>query len=336
MSMVLGETHVTMRGASRGTAIALALCLLLANIGTALAQTWPVRPVRVIVPQSPGGSTDQVARPFGKLLGESLGTSVFIENRPGAGSVVGTDLVAKAVPDGYTLLAVAVSFAISPSLYKKLPFDPLRDFAPVAMLASFPNVLVVSASLPVRSVQELIGYAKANPGKLNYGSSGIGSGTHLSMEMFRHMAAVDMVHVAYKGGAPAVNALLAGEVQVNLATIATAISQIKAGKLRALAVSSKGRVSVIPDVPTIGEAGLPGYEYDSWIGLLAPAKTPRSVITRLAEEAAKAIHAPEIKALLALEGAEPVGNSPDEFAVILQTEVARWKKLVDASGIKSE
>ena len=322
--------------AVRCKAVALVLCLLLADVGTALAQTWPARPIRIIVPQSAGGSTDQVARPFGKLLGEALGQSVLIENRPGAGSVVGTDLVAKAAPDGYTLLAVAVSFAINPSLYKKLPFDPLRDFAPVALLASFPNVLVVSPTLPVKSVQELIVYTKANPGKLNYGSSGIGSGTHLSMELFRHMAAIEMVHVAYKGGAPAVNALLAGEVQVNLATIGTAISQIKAGKLRALAVSSKGRVSVLPDVPTVAEAGLPGYEYDSWIGLLAPAKTPRSVIARLAAEAAKAIHAPEIKALLALEGAEPVGNSPDEFAAILQTEVARWKRLVDASGIKSE
>ncbi len=317
-------------------AVTLGLCSQFVFLGAANAQQWPARPIRIIVPQSPGGSTDQVARPFGKLLGESLGQSVFIENRPGAGSVVGTDLVAKAAPDGYTLLAVAVSFAISPSLYKKLPFDPLRDFSPIAMLASFPNVLVVPAPLPVKSVQELIAYAKANPGKLNYGSSGIGSGTHLSMEMFRHMAAIELVHVAYKGGAPAVNALLAGEVQVNLATIATAISQIKAGKLRALAVSSKARVSVLPDVPTIAESGLPGYEYDSWIGVLAPAKTPRAVVVRLAAEAAKAIHAPEIKALLALEGAEPVGNSPDEFAAILQTEVARWKKLVDASGIKSE
>ncbi len=317
-------------------ALVLGVSALLGCTDAAIAQQWPTRPIRIIVPQSPGGSTDQVARPFGKSLGESPGQSVFIENRPGAGSVVGTDLVAKAAPDGYTLLAVAVSFAISPSLYKKLPFDPLRDFAPVALLASFPNVLVVSASLPVKTVPELIDYAKANPGKLNYGSSGIGSGTHLSMEMLRHMAAIEMVHVAYKGGAPAVNALLAGEVQVNLATIATAISQIKTGKLHALAVSSKGRVSVLPDVPTIAESGLPGYEYDSWIGLLAPSKTPRTVIERLAAEAAKAIHSSEIKALLTLEGAEPVGNSPDEFAASLQIEVARWKKLVEAAGIKAD
>ena len=317
-------------------ALLLTLSALLGVASAAFGQQWPTRPIRIIVPQSPGGSTDQVARPFGKILGEALGQSVFIENRPGAGSVVGTDLVAKAAPDGYTLLAVAVSFAISPSLYKELPFDPLRVFAPVALLASFPNVLVVSASLPVKTVQELIAYAKTNPGKLNYGSSGIGSGTHLSMEMFRHMAGVEMVHVAYKGGAPAVNALIAGEVQVNLATIATAISQIKAGRLRALAVSSRERVMALPDVPTIAASGLPGYEYDSWIGLLAPAKTPRAVVTRLATDAAKAIHAPEIKAMLALEGAEPVGNSPDVFAASLQVEVARWKKLVDAAGIKGD
>jgi tripartite-type tricarboxylate transporter receptor subunit TctC len=305
------------------TLIAVTFSMLLSGANVAFGQTWPARPIRIIVPQSAGGSTDQVARPFGNLLSESLGQPVIIENRPGAGSVLGSDVVAKAAPDG-------------PSLYKKLPFDPLRDFAPIALLASFPNVLVVSASLPVNSVQALIAYAKANPGKLNYGSSGIGTGTHLSMELFRHMAAVEIVHVAYKGGAPAVNALLAGEVQVNLATISTAISQIKAGKLRALAVSSRARVPTLSDVPTIAESGLLGYEYDSWIGLLAPAKTPRAVVMRLATDAAKAIHAAEIKAMLALEGAEPVGNSPDAFAASLQAEVARWKKLVDAAGIKAD
>jgi tripartite-type tricarboxylate transporter receptor subunit TctC len=305
--------------------------------GTAAAQSWPAaRPIRIIVPQSAGGSTDQVARPLAKALSDSLGQSVIIENRPGAGSIVGTDAVAKAAPDGYTLLAVAASFSISPAIYKKLPYDPVRDFSPVTLLASFPNVLVVSANLPVKSVAELIAYAKANPGKLNYGSSGIGTGTHLSMELFKNMAGIEMVHVAYKGGAPAVNALLAGEVQVNLATISTAISHIKSGKLRALAVSGRSRVAAFPGVPTIAESGLPGYEYDSWIALLAPAKTPRAIISKLGADAAKAAHGPELKALLALEGAEPVGSSPEEFTATLQAELARWKKLVDATGIKAD
>jgi tripartite-type tricarboxylate transporter receptor subunit TctC len=305
--------------------------------GSASAQVWPAaRPIRIIVPQSAGGSTDQVARPLAKALSDSMGQSVIIENKPGAGSIVGTDAVAKAAPDGYTLLAVAASFSISPAIYKKLPYDPVRDFAPVTLLASFPNVLVVSANLPVKSVAELIAYAKANPGKLNYGSSGIGTGTHLSMELFKSMAGVEMVHVAYKGGAPAVNALLAGEVQVNLATISTAISHIKSGKLRALAVSGRQRVAAFPGVPTIAESGLPGYEYDSWIALLAPAKTPQAIITKLGAEAAKAAHGPELKALLALEGAIPVGSSPEEFAATLQSELARWKKLVDAVGIKAD
>jgi tripartite-type tricarboxylate transporter receptor subunit TctC len=322
----------------RGKAFTLAmtLTLLFAGAGVATSQTWPARPVRLIVPQSPGGSTDQVARPLARLLSEALGQPVAVENRPGAGSVIGTDVVAKSAPDGYTLLAVAASFAISPSLYKKLPFDPVRDFAPVSLLASFPNVLVVPPSLPVASVKELIAYARANPGKLNYGSSGIGSGTHLSMELFRHMAGIDMVHVAYKGGAPAVNALLAGEVQVNLATISTALPQIKAGRLRALAVSGRAPLAALPGVPTIAESGLPGYEYDSWVGVLVPAGTPRAIVAKLRAELSKAAHAPEIKAMLALEGAEPVGNSSDEFAAIIRADLGRWKKLVDATGIKAE
>jgi tripartite-type tricarboxylate transporter receptor subunit TctC len=314
---------------------ALALCLLLCA-GAALAQTYPARAIRLVVPQSPGGSTDQVARPLAKQLGDALGQPVVIDNRAGAGSVIGTDIVAKAAPDGYTLLAVAASFTISPSLYKQLPYDAARDFTPITMVSSFPNILVVNSSLTVSSVAELFKFAKANPGKLNYSSSGIGTGTHLSMELLKHLAGIDLVHVPYKGGAPSVNALLGGEVQVTLATISTALPHVKTGRLRALAVTSGKRVGALPDVPTLQESGLKDYEYSSWIGLLAPAKTPRAVVEKLGAAAARAARTPEMKTVLALEGAEPIGNSPDEFAAQVRTEMERWAKLVAATGIKAD
>ena len=300
------------------------------------AQTYPSRPIRLVVPQSAGGSTDLVARPLARLLGEALGQPMVVDNRPGAGSVIGTDLVAKAAPDGYTLLAVAASFTISPSLYPRLPFDPVRDFEPITLLASLPNILVVQRSLPVKSVQEFIALARSRPGQLNYGSSGVGTGTHLSMEWLKHMAGIQLVHVPYKGGAPAVNALLAGEVQVNLATISTALPHVKAGTLRALAVTTARRSAAAPEVPTLVESGLPEYVYSSWIGLLAPAKTPRAIVARLAAAAARIARTPEIASILALEGAEPIGNSPEEFAVVIRTEIGKWHKLVGAAGIKED
>jgi len=287
------------------------------------------------VPQSAGGSTDLVARPLAQRLGDALGQSVVVDNRPGAGSVIGTDLVAKAAPDGYTLLAVAASVTMSPSLYK-LPFDPLRDLAPISQLSSLPNILVVHPSLPVTSVKELVAFVRQRPGQLNFGSSGMATGTHLSMELLMYMTGVRMVHVPYKGGAPGVSALLAGETQVNFATISTALPHVKSGRLRALAVSTAQRAAAAPEVPTIAEAGIKGYDYSSWIGLLAPARTPSAVVTRLNVESVKAIRTPEVKAILAVEGSEPVGNSPDEFSAIMQTEVARWMKVVKAAGIKGD
>jgi tripartite-type tricarboxylate transporter receptor subunit TctC len=313
-----------------------ALALWLICTCAAFSQTYPSRPIRLVVPQSPGGSTDQVARPLAKYLGDALGQSVVVDNRAGAGSVIGTDIVAKAAPDGYTLLAVAASFTISPALYKQLPYDVERDFAPVTMISAFPNILVVHPSLPVTSVAELFSYLRKNPGKANYSSSGIGTGTHLSMELLKHLAGIDMVHVPYKGGAPSVNALLAGEVQVTLATISTAMPHVKSGRLRALAVTSRQRVGLLPDVPTLDEAGVKGYEYSSWIGLLAPAKTPRAVVEKLGAEAARAARTPEMRKVLALEGAEPVGSPPDEFASQIRTELTRWAKLVEATGIKAD
>jgi len=312
------------------------LILQFFQINFVFAQAWPNKSIRIIVPQGAAGSTDQVARPLAKLLSDELGQPVYLENRPGSGSVNGTDVAAKSAPNGYTFLAVAVSFSISPSIYKKLPYDVLKDFEPVTQLASFPNVLVVTSALPVKTVKELIAYAKANPGKLNYGTSGIGTGTHLSMELFKHMAGVEMVHVPYKGGATAVNALLANEVQVNLATISTAIPHIKAGKLRALAVSGRYSVPSLPGIPTLAESGLSGYEYDSWIALLAPAKTPKAILEKMSAATFKASQSPEMKVILDMEGAKPVGSSPEEFQQFLKAEIARWKKVVDYAGILPE
>jgi tripartite-type tricarboxylate transporter receptor subunit TctC len=313
-----------------------ALAFSLAWAGAASAQTYPARVIRIIVPQSAGGSTDLVARPMAKLMGDSLGQSVIVDNRPGSGSVIGCEAVAKSPPDGYTLLMVAASFSINPSVYKQLPFDPVRDFSPITQVSAFPNILVVQSSSPFKSVAEFIAYAKARPGELNYGSSGIGTGTHLSMEMLRYMAGLNIVHVPYKGGAPSVNALLAGQVQITLATISTALPHVRSGALRALAVTTAQRWALVPELPTLAESGLAGYDYSSWVGLLAPARTPGPIVTRLWNEASKAARTPDMSKVLAQEAAEPVGNSPENFAAVIEREIATWKKVVAAAGIKAE
>lgn len=309
--------------------------LMLAHATSVAAQAYPAKPLRIIVPQSAGGSTDLVARPLAKKLADALGQSVVVDNRPGAGSVIGTDLVAKAGPDGYTLLAVAASVTMSPSLYK-LPFDPVRDLAAISQLTSLPNLLVIHPSLPVNAVAEFIAFAKARPNQLNFGSSGVATGTHLSMELLKYMTGIRLVHVPYKGGSLNVNALIAGETQVNFSTISTALPHVKTGRLRALAVSTAKRSAAAPDVPTIAESGVKDYDYSSWIGLLAPAKTPAAIIARLNAEAVKAIRTPDMKAILAVEASEPVGTSPAEFGALMQMEVARWLKVVKAAGIKGD
>jgi tripartite-type tricarboxylate transporter receptor subunit TctC len=318
---------------ARGRRIVVAALLFAAS--AAHAQNYPTKPIRIIVPQSAGGSTDLVARPLAQKLADAFGLSVVVENRPGAGSVIGTDLVAKSAPDGYTLLAVAASVTMSPSLYK-LPFDPLRDLAPVSQLTSLPNILVAHPSLPVKSVREFVAFAKARPGQLNFGSSGVATGTHLSMELLMYMTGIKLVHIPYKGGSLNVNALIGGETQVNFSTISTALPHVKTGRLRALAVSTARRAAAAPDVRTIAESGVKNYDYSSWIGLLAPAKTPSDVIARLNSEAVKAIRTPEIKAILAVEASESVGSSPVEFEAVMKAEVARWMKVVKAAGIKGE
>jgi tripartite-type tricarboxylate transporter receptor subunit TctC len=249
---------------------------------------------------------------------------------------MGTDLVAKATPDGYTLLVVASSITINPSLHRKLPYDTQRDLAPITQLSAFPNMLVVHPSVPVKTVQELVVLAKSKPGQINYGSSGAGTGTHLSAELFKNMTGIDMVHVPYKGGGPAVTALLGGHVQLNFATIVSVLPHVRTGKLRAIAVTTARRSPAAPEVPTIAESGVPGYDHGPWNGMLAPAKTPKPVIAKLNAEVAKIVHASEMRALLAGEGAEAVGNTPEAFAAIITAETAKWAKVIKAAGITAD
>jgi tripartite-type tricarboxylate transporter receptor subunit TctC len=318
------------------TVMTLTLVQATAHAGTAPATNYPSKPIRIIVPQSAGGSTDLAARVVTQRLSEALGQTLVVDNRPGAGSLNGTETVAKAPADGYTLLAVAASFTINPSLHEKLPFDPVRDFAPITRLAALPHILVVHPSLPVKSVKDLIALAKAKPGELNYASSGVATSTHLAAELFKHLTGTDMVQVPFKGGAPGVVGLLSGQVQLYFATISTALPHVKSNKIRALAVTTGKRSIVAPEFPTIAEAGVPGYEHASWIGLLAPARTPRAVVSRLHMESIKVINMPEVQTVLLRDGLEPVGDDPVEFSHTVRNEVAKWMKVVKAAGIKPQ
>lgn len=300
------------------------------------SQNYPNKPIRVVVPQSAGASTDLIARLVSQKLAERLGQPVIVDNRPGAGSILGTELVSKAAPDGYTLLVVASSLSINPAMRKSLPYDATRDLAPITQLSAFPNMLTVHPSLPVKTVQDLIALAKSKPGQINYGSSGTGTGTHISAELFKYMTGVDMVHIPYKGGAPAVTALLGGQVQLNFATIPSVLPHVKAGKLRAIAVTSAKRTSAVPDVPTIAESGVPGFDHEPWNGMLTSGGTPKWIVAKLNAEVVRIIHSPDVKAVLISDGSEPVGNKPEEFAAIIKSETAKWKKVIKAAGIKAD
>lgn len=313
-----------------------ALILGCALAAAASAQEYPARPVRVVVPQSPGGSTDLVARAVAQRLTESLGQNVIVDNRPGAGSINGTDMVAKAAPDGHTVLAVAASFTINPAVRNKLPFDPVRDFTPVTQLVTLPHILVLHPSVPATTVKEFIALAKAKPGVLNYGISGIATSTHMAGELFMHMTGIQMVGIPYKGGAPGMTALLGGQIQLYFATISTAIPHIRGGRLRALGVTTAKRSVAAPEYPTIAEAGVPGYEHASWVGILAPAGLPQKVLSKLNGESAKAVQSQEIRALLLRDGLEPVGNSPREFERIIKTEIAKWNKVAKVANIQAQ
>jgi len=302
-----------------------------------LAQVYPGKPIRLIVPFAAGGGNDNVARLVGKRLADSLGQPVVIDNRPGAGGVVGAELAAKSAPDGYTLFLGGVgSHAINPNLHAKLPYDPIKDFAPVSLLAQAPLVLVVHPSVPVHDVAEFIAYARAHPGRLNFASNGNGSSSQLAAVMFASMAGVDMVHVPYKGLAPALTDLLAGEVQLMFSSVVAILPHIKAGKLRAIAVTGAKRLASMPELPTIAESGLPGYEASSWYGILAPAGTPRDIVVRLNAELAKALEQPEVRNSLLAEGAEPAGGSPERFAAHIRAEMERLGKIIRDAKIRLE
>jgi tripartite-type tricarboxylate transporter receptor subunit TctC len=303
---------------------------------SAFAQTYPVRPIRMIVAYPPGGGTDIVGRMMGQRLGENLGQTVVVDNRGGATGNIGTEIAAHATADGYTLLMGNVApNAINVSLFKKLPFDPVKDFAPVSLVAVTPNILVVQPSSPVKTVKDLIALAKSKPGTLNFPSAGVGSSSHLAGEMLKSMAGIDMVHVPYKGGGPALVALLSGQVQLMFATLPAAMPHVKSGKLRPVAVTTSHRSQALPELPTIAESGVAGYEAATWYGLLAPAGTPKAIVDRLHAEIVK-ILATDTRQRLAAQGFEPAGTTPAEFAGYIKSEIVKWGKVIKAAGIRPE
>ena len=313
--------------------MALALALAAESV---CAQSYPSKPIRLIIPFSAGGPSDVLARLLQPGLSEALGQSVIIDNRVGASGTVGTEAVAKAAPDGYTLLATFASHAQNASLYPKLGYDTVKDFAPITLIATVPNILVINPSLPVKTVKELVALAKKHPDEILYASIGNGTPAHLSAELFNSMAGIRMTHVPYKGAAASIVALISGETQLTFTTVLVAMPHIKSGRLRALGVASLKRSTVLPDVPTIDEAGVRGYESNAWYGLLAPARTPQPILDQLHRETVKTLQNNDVRDNLKGQGAEPVGNAPREFAVIIADEIEKWRRVVLATGARAD
>ena len=303
----------------------------------AVAQVWPAKPLRIVVPFPPGGGTDIGTRILAQKLQEAWGQAVVVENKPGAAGIVGTELTAKSAPDGYTFMMGNIgTHAINVSLYKQLSYDPVKDFAPVSMVADLPLLLLVHPSVPAKSVQELIQLAKSQPGKLNFSSSGAGGSMHVAAELFKSMAGVDMVHIPYKGGAPAVADLISGQVPLSFATVLETIQFVKAGKVRALAVTNSRRSMALPDLPTISEAGLPGYQSISWLALFAPAGTPKEIVNKASAETVRILKLPDVRERLLAQGAEPIGSTPEQLAAILAQDIAKYARVIKESGYKPE
>jgi tripartite-type tricarboxylate transporter receptor subunit TctC len=326
---------MTVRKSSQIALRVLTACLIAAS-GAAYAQGYPTKPVRLVVPSVPGGGTDITARLIAPKLSEYLGQQVVIENRGGAGGNIGTNEVAKATPDGYTVLMAISSLTINPHVLAKIPFDVVKDFAPVSQVAVVPNILVSHPSLPPRSVKELIAFIKARPGQLSYASSGVGTTPHLGMELFLSTTGLNMVHVPYKGVGAAVVDVMAGHVPLMMANVLSALPHIKAGRLRAYGVTSLKRAAVAPDIPTVAESGVPGFEVVPWYGILAPANTPRDIIARLHAGTVYALQDSGTREHFISDGAEPVGSTPEEFAAVIRDDLGKWGRVTRDAGIKPE
>jgi len=314
----------------------IAAFLVLLSVTAYGQDSWPSRPVRFILPFPPGGGTDILGRLIAERLSAGLGQPVVTENRGGAGGNVGAEAAARSSPDGYTIVLVAPSLAISPTLYSKINYDPVKDFAPVSLVATVPNVMITQASLPVQNLQEFIAFAKGKPGPLNFGSGGAGTSNHLAGELFNIVTGAKLVHIPYKGVNLAMQDVLAGNVHLVFIGIPAAAPHIKAGKLRALALVAPQRSSALPELPTVAEAGLRDFEVTTWYGVLAPAGTPRNVVTRLNAELGKIMHSPELKEKLAATGTEPLTSTPEEFAAYIQREIAKWGEVVRKAGVKAD
>ena len=304
-----------------------------AQAAIAAETAYPIRPIRIIVPQSPGASTDLTARMIGQKLNEAFGQPVVVDNRPGSSGIAGTETVARAAPDGYTLMVVASSFSINPALGRKLPYDALKDFTTVSQLSKFPNMLASHPSFPAKTLPEVIAAAKAKPGQVSYASAGLATGTHMSAELLRYMTGIDLLHVPYKGGGPAMTAAMGGQTQLVISTSLGLMAHVRSGKLRPIAMTSAKRSPAAPDIPTVAET-VPGYEHEPWNGMFAPAGIPKPVLAKISAEVTRAVHGPEIKKVFESEGATPVGSSPQEFAVILKSEIEKWMKVAKAANIK--
>jgi tripartite-type tricarboxylate transporter receptor subunit TctC len=313
-----------------------AAMLLLAGVGGAFAQSYPTKPITVVVPHAVGGTTDIVARLITSQIGNGLGQPMVVDNRAGGGGNIGWGAVARSAPDGYTLLTTEMSFTIAPSLGTKQPFDPKKDFSHIITAAAAPQVLVVNPQVPAKTVQEFIAAAKANPGKLNYGSGGNGTNTHLGGELFKREAGIDLVHVPYKGAGQVLQDLMGGQVQALVTSLPTALPHIKSGKLRALMVTSEKRSTLLPDVPSAKEVGLPKVVMDFWVGFASPAGTPQPVVEKLNKAIADALNSPEGRKRLAEQGLEPVPNSPAQASKFVESEMQRWGAVVKAAGIKAD
>lgn len=309
---------------------------LFLTTGVGWAQSYPAKPIRMLIGFSPGGGADVVARSLSPQLVEALGQQIVVENRPGANGIIAAELAAKAPPDGYTLLVAPGNYAFAPAMNAKLPFDMSTAFAPVSQLAETPLLVVVHPSLPVKNMQQLIALAKSYPKKLSYASGGIGGSGHLAMELFRTMTQVQAVHVPYKGTGAAITDLIGGQVPLCFCTLPSVFPHVKSGRLRALAVTTARRTPAAPDIPTVAEAGVPGYEMSQWYGLLAPAGTPTPIIERLNSEVGKALKHPELRSRLQSEGAEAVGSSPQEFGAFFKAEIVKWTRIVQSAGMRAD